>query len=93
MTKLNTFIATCFILTLVTTDLVAESSQCSQCHAAEVQAWSKSHHAKAMAVATSENVLGDFNNTEFEHHDLKLQFVQQDSQFKVMLEEEGSKSE
>jgi len=41
------------------------SETCISCHQQEGEKWHGSHHQKAMAVATDETVLGDFNNTTF----------------------------
>ena len=40
-------------------------NQCAKCHQKEVKSWKESHHFKAMAEATNETVLGDFNNQIF----------------------------
>ncbi|WP_431305669.1 cytochrome c3 family protein [Sediminicoccus sp. BL-A-41-H5] len=37
------------------------SSTCASCHAAQAADWRESDHARAMAVASPENVLGDFS--------------------------------
>ncbi|MDA3963391.1 MAG: HEAT repeat domain-containing protein [Planctomycetota bacterium] len=39
--------------------------RCTDCHEAEHAAWSGSHHDLAMAEATEDTVLGDFNDTSF----------------------------
>jgi predicted CXXCH cytochrome family protein len=44
-----------------------DSSECTECHAAEAQAWQGSHHDLAMQVANEQSVLGDFNDVEFTH--------------------------
>jgi len=36
------------------------SEACAKCHKKEFTEWQDSHHAKAMAVASDETVLGDF---------------------------------
>lgn len=38
---------------------------CIDCHQTEAQAWQQSDHYQSMQVATSEHVLGDFNNVTF----------------------------
>lgn len=40
---------------------------CADCHANESELWRGSHHDRAMQVATSETVLGDFTNTQFSY--------------------------
>jgi len=43
------------------------SATCAGCHAEQHQAWSESHHAKAMQPATGDTVRGDFANAEFKN--------------------------
>lgn len=42
-----------------------DERQCAGCHAPQVAAWQKSHHALAMQTATSASVLGDFQDRSF----------------------------
>jgi predicted CXXCH cytochrome family protein len=46
---------------------LVDNATCLQCHQAAAKAWAQSHHAKAMAKATPETVLGDFAGVDFEH--------------------------
>ncbi|MGO7202904.1 multiheme c-type cytochrome, partial [Rhizobium ruizarguesonis] len=39
---------------------------CASCHADQAAAFSKSHHAKAMALADEQTVRGDFDNSRFD---------------------------
>ena len=41
--------------------------ECARCHQAENELWSGSDHDRAMATATAETVLGDFDNQKFIH--------------------------
>jgi cytochrome c551/c552 len=41
------------------------SAACAGCHQAESEAWRGSHHDLAMAEATEETVLGDFDSAAF----------------------------
>ena len=43
------------------------ADRCKQCHEQEHKDWIDSHHDMAMKPATKENVVGDFNNAEFEY--------------------------
>ncbi|WP_440876702.1 multiheme c-type cytochrome [Thalassotalea sp. PLHSN55] len=58
---------------------------CLSCHESEHKAWQQSDHAKAMAVATKANVLGDFNNTKAEHYGQQALFFIEDNQYKVTV--------
>ena len=57
--------------------------QCTDCHANEVRAWQGSHHDLAMQHATADTVLGDFNDQQFEWHDVRSQFLTRDDEFWV----------
>jgi len=59
------------------------SETCSKCHKKEYEEWQESHHAKAMAVADEQNVLGDFNNATFERQDVTSRFYRKDGKFLV----------
>ncbi|NEJ97712.1 tetratricopeptide repeat protein [Rhizobium ruizarguesonis] len=59
---------------------------CASCHADQAAAFSKSHHAKAMALADDETVRGDFNNTRFDHDGVVTTFTRRDGRFFVDTE-------
>ncbi|WP_416305136.1 cytochrome c3 family protein [Neptunicella sp. SCSIO 80796] len=54
---------------------------CTSCHQQQHQLWLKSDHAKAMAEASKETVLADFNNIEVSHFDEHARFYQKDGQY------------
>lgn len=57
------------------------SDTCIDCHRAEHAAWTDSHHAWAWRPATAENVLADFNDTEFAHQGITTRFFRRDGAF------------
>jgi len=59
------------------------SGRCAQCHETEVDAWRGSHHDLAMAEASTETVLGDFNNIEFTAHGVKSRFYRKNGKYYV----------
>ncbi|MGO8015863.1 multiheme c-type cytochrome [Rhizobium leguminosarum] len=59
---------------------------CAACHADQAAAFSKSHHAKAMALADDETVRGDFDNARFEHDGVVTTFTRRDGRFFVNTE-------
>ncbi|MBY5738192.1 multiheme c-type cytochrome [Rhizobium leguminosarum] len=59
---------------------------CASCHADQAAAFSKSHHAKAMALADDETVRGDFDNSRFEHDGVVTTFTRRDGRFFVNTE-------
>jgi len=59
------------------------NAACAECHPAQAAAWVSSHHARAMAPATDETVLGDFGGAEFEHAGVTSKFFRRDGTFVV----------
>lgn len=60
--------------------------QCKACHLPEYQQWKDSDHDWAMRVADETSVLGDFNNTAFEHFGSKTRFYRRDDAWLVETE-------
>lgn len=50
------------------------SDACRDCHVDQVRAWAGSHHAQAWTPATPENILADFDGTEFSHDGMTVMF-------------------
>ncbi|MBY5570786.1 tetratricopeptide repeat protein [Rhizobium leguminosarum] len=59
---------------------------CATCHADQAAAFSKSHHAKAMALADDETVRGDFDNSRFEYDGVVTTFTRRGGRFFVNTE-------
>ncbi len=59
------------------------SGTCAGCHADAYEAWADSHHGWAWRPADPENVLGDFNDAEFEHRGRTSRFVTRNGRFAV----------
>jgi len=59
------------------------SEQCIQCHETEAMAWRGSHHDLAMAEASENKMLGDFNNAEFTAHGVTSVFYRKGADFFV----------
>ena len=57
--------------------------KCIDCHRKEYDRWRNSHHDKAMDVAGDETVLGDFNDTVFEHKGVRSRFFRKGKKFFV----------
>jgi predicted CXXCH cytochrome family protein len=60
-----------------------DNQQCLACHAEQARQWQGSHHAKAMAPANAQTVLGRFDGTEFKHQGVTSRFFQRDGKFLV----------
>jgi tetratricopeptide (TPR) repeat protein len=56
---------------------------CGQCHAAELKAWTGSHHQRSMLEATAESMLGDFADARFERGGVEVRFFKRDGRFFV----------
>ncbi len=59
------------------------SQTCRDCHAAESQAWSGSHHRWALTTPTPETVLGDFTDASLHHKGLTSRFFEKDGRYFV----------
>jgi Tfp pilus assembly protein PilF len=59
------------------------SAKCQSCHKPEYDKWRGSHHDRAMAEATADTVLGDFDNAEFEHFGVTSRFYRKDGRYFV----------
>ncbi len=67
------------------------AEKCRDCHKQEYDKWRDSHHDKSMDLATEESVLGDFNDTVFEHSGVVSRFYRRDGTFFVCTQgPEGS---
>ena len=76
----------CMLLPLIAT-ANAPSTNCVQCHSEQVASWQQSHHAQAMAVATKDKVLGDFDDVKVVHGDNIARFFQQDNRYLIEYNE------
>lgn len=59
------------------------SISCKECHEEEYKLWEGSHHDLSMKLADSTSVLGDFNNTVFEHKGVKSTFFMKDGDYYI----------
>lgn len=59
------------------------SASCAGCHTEQHQVWRQSQHAHAMAHASAETVLADFNDTRFEYAGIVSRFQQRDGRYFV----------
>ena len=59
------------------------AAACGECHAAEYEAWSHSHHRQAMQAADAKTVLGDFRNTKFAYAGTTSTFSTRDGKYYV----------
>jgi len=61
---------------------------CTDCHQEQKTLWDMSDHSWAWLPATIENVLGDFNNTAFEHHGVTTRFSTDADKFWIETKDE-----
>ncbi len=59
---------------------------CAECHPSQTELWTGSHHDQAMAVATEESVLGDFDHAEFSRLGVTTRMFRRGEQFWVNTE-------
>ncbi len=76
------------IMAITATDAAAPSSAhyvgnaaCASCHAAEVAAWSRSHHAQSMQPAGPQTVLGNFENPSIAGPSGPIRFSKRDGKY------------
>ena len=67
-------------------------SLCSECHQAEEQQWTGSHHDLAMQPATAETVLGNFADASLTHFGVTTSFYKKDDKFMVRTEGSDGKT-
>lgn len=87
-------VLTCLLFFSISQDGVAESSyigskSCAACHQSEYQQWRKSHHYHAMAKASSDTVLGDFDDAVFEYDGQETRFFKKNDKFFVRTEDKN----
>src|SRR5688572_854837 len=63
-----------------------DEKRCVSCHAGEAEAFAKSNHAKAMAVADDSTVRANFDGAFFEHDGILTTFFKREGQFFVRTE-------
>jgi predicted CXXCH cytochrome family protein len=68
------------------------SKSCESCHAAQTRAWKRSHHALAWTLPNEKNVLADFANKTFLHHNVKTLFSKEAQTFFVETDGPDGKS-
>ena len=56
---------------------------CASCHQPEVERWRGSHHDRAMQVADSTTVLGNFDNATFRYAGFETRFSRRDGKYIV----------
>ena len=63
--------------------------QCVDCHSGAYEKWLGSHHDDAMDIASEQTVLGDFDDTEFEHEGVVSRFYRKGDGYFVFTEGPG----
>lgn len=66
---------------------------CKNCHADEYQQWQGSHHDWAMREASSDTVLGDFDNTRFSHQGITTHFTTVNGEYFARTENKHGKQQ
>ncbi|WP_299079318.1 cytochrome c3 family protein [uncultured Paraglaciecola sp.] len=72
---------------------VAKEKNCIACHQQQGAQWQTSDHAKAMAVASSETILANFDNASITHYTQKALFYQKNQAYLVKLTEQNHTTE
>ena len=69
------------------------SEACGQCHQAEYNLWTGSHHQLAMNQANEQTVLGDFNNVKVTYQNRSAHFFKSKNQFFVITDNAAGQSQ
>ena len=69
------------------------NTNCVGCHQQAVSNWQQSDHAKAMDVAETQTVLGDFSGVEVTHYTQVAKFYQKDQGFYIHFTEAGESTQ
>lgn len=59
------------------------SEACGNCHQQALEDWQQSHHRQAMRSATSDSVLGNFDNSVFDHYGQRTEFYKKGGRYFV----------
>ncbi|MGI9352186.1 MAG: tetratricopeptide repeat protein [Rhizobiaceae bacterium] len=70
-----------------------DSSTCIACHKSEHESWNTSHHSWALKAADETSVLGNFNDSVFDHKGEKSRFFRDDDTYFVEITGENQKVE
>ena len=65
--------------------------KCKECHPNQFEKWEGSHHDKAMQIADSITILGDFNNATFTSQEITSRFFKKGRDFYVNTEGKDGK--
>ncbi|TKB43026.1 multiheme c-type cytochrome [Thalassotalea mangrovi] len=68
-------------------------TSCVSCHQSQVSSWQQSDHAKAMAVANSKTILGDFTGVSVKHFTQTARFFQKQGKYFMALNHENKSAE
>ena len=66
-----------------------DAKNCQSCHQQAISDWQTSDHAKAMDIASSSSVLGDFSDVTHSHFSQKARFYKKNDQFFIDFSEQG----
>ncbi|MFY0668156.1 MAG: hypothetical protein JXQ95_09005 [Alteromonas stellipolaris] len=92
--KYFTFYCLLILSLLLLSPLSAKgNTNCVGCHQQAVSNWQQSDHAKAMDVAETQTVLGDFSGVEVTHYTQVAKFYQKDQGFYIHFTEAGESTQ
>lgn len=75
-----------------TSAFASNPQDCIACHQQQLSDWSESDHAKAMAPATKETVLANFNDASISHFSQSAKFFSQNNAYIMEINEAGKKT-
>ena len=69
------------------------SAQCAGCHQSQFKSWKDSHHDMSMRQASSESVMGNFNNATISSGKFSSRFYMENDQYRVTISESHKPTE
>ncbi|OKY25206.1 multiheme c-type cytochrome [Thalassotalea sp. PP2-459] len=70
----------------------ATEQNCVDCHSEQYSGWQQSDHFKAMSLANSKTVLGDFNNAKLSHFSQTAEFFTKNDDYFISLSNKNEKN-
>ncbi len=87
----NLFLGSFLAINLQAGDDFVGSSRCASCHSEQTIQWQQSHHYQAMQPAIPSTVVGDFNDVNFKHFDIKTRFFTREGKYYVNTQGQDGK--
>ncbi|MDO6426104.1 ammonia-forming cytochrome c nitrite reductase subunit c552 [Thalassotalea sp. 1_MG-2023] len=89
---MSNFLFCLFFIASFTNVVQAKEQNCIDCHSEQYSDWQQSDHYKAMSLANSKTVLGDFNNVTLSHFSQTAEFFTKNDDYFISLSNNNEKN-